>query len=148
MLIWIWIHIWIRIWIWMVRRFSETKSLLYIPHYMFYHYPLWWTSHKMNGIDNTNISLKKSFDVTHETKQDRTFKRCHNGRDSVSNHQPHDCLLNRLFRRRYKKTWKLRVTGLCGQMARNAENVFIWWRHPAKRCCIYPIPCSATIPFK
>ena len=33
----------------------------------------------------------------------------HNGRDSVSNHQPHDCLLNRLFRRRSK----LRVTGLC-----------------------------------
>ena len=24
----------------------------------------------------------------------------HNGHDSVSNHQPHDCLLNRLFRRR------------------------------------------------
>ena len=28
----------------------------------------------------------------------------HNGRDRVSNHQPHDCLLNRLFRRRSKKT--------------------------------------------
>ena len=27
----------------------------------------------------------------------------HNWRDSVSNHQPHDCLLNRLFRRRSKK---------------------------------------------
>ena len=37
----------------------------------------------------------------------------HNGRDSVSNHLPHDCLLNRLFRRRSKKTSKLRVTGLC-----------------------------------
>ena len=37
----------------------------------------------------------------------------HNGRDGVSNHQPHDCLLNRLFRRRSKKTSKLRVTGLC-----------------------------------
>ena len=36
----------------------------------------------------------------------------HNGRDSVWNHQPHDCLLNRLFRRRSKKTSKLRVTGL------------------------------------
>ena len=38
----------------------------------------------------------------------------HNGRNSVSNHQPHDCLLNRLFRRRSQKTSKLRVTGLCG----------------------------------
>ena len=64
----------------------------------------------------------------------------HNGRDSVSNHQPYDCLLNRLFRRRSKKTSKLRVTGPCvgnspgtvefpAQMASNAENVSIWWRH-------------------
>ena len=37
----------------------------------------------------------------------------HNVPDSVSNHQPHYCLLNRLFRRRSKKTSKLRVTGLC-----------------------------------
>ena len=37
----------------------------------------------------------------------------HNGHDIVSNHQPHDCLLNRLSRRRSKKTSKLRVTGLC-----------------------------------
>ena len=27
----------------------------------------------------------------------------HNGRDGVSNHQPHHCLLNRLFRRRSRK---------------------------------------------
>ena len=37
----------------------------------------------------------------------------HNDHDDVSNHQPHGCLLNRLFRRRSKKTSKLRVTGLC-----------------------------------
>ena len=37
----------------------------------------------------------------------------HNGLDGVSNHQPHYCLLNRLFRRRLMKTSKLRVTGLC-----------------------------------
>ena len=37
----------------------------------------------------------------------------HNDHDSVSNHQPHGCLLNRLFRRRSKKTPKLCVTGLC-----------------------------------
>ena len=37
----------------------------------------------------------------------------HNDHDGVSNHQPHGCLLNRLFRRRSKKTPKLRVTGLC-----------------------------------
>ena len=38
----------------------------------------------------------------------------HNGRDGVSNHQPHDCLLNRLLRHRSKKTSKLRVAGLFG----------------------------------
>ena len=37
----------------------------------------------------------------------------HNGRDSVSNHQPDQCLLSGLFRRRSKKTSKLRVTCLC-----------------------------------
>ena len=64
----------------------------------------------------------------------------HNEHHSVSNHQPHDCLMNRLFGRRSKKTSKLRVTGLCAgnspgtgefpaQMTSYAENVSIWWRH-------------------
>ena len=65
----------------------------------------------------------------------------HNGCDS----QPHDCLLNRLLRRRSKETSKLSVTGLCvgnspgtgefpAQMASNAESVSIWWRHH-EYCC-------------
>ena len=37
----------------------------------------------------------------------------HNERDGFSNHQCLDCLLNCLFRRRLKKTSKLRATGLC-----------------------------------
>ena len=64
----------------------------------------------------------------------------HDERDGVSIHQPHNCLLKRLFRRRSKKTPKLRVTGFCvgnsqvtgefpAQRASNAENVPIWWRH-------------------
>ena len=64
----------------------------------------------------------------------------HNDHDGVSNHQPHGCLLNRLFGHRSKKTSKFRVTGLCvgnspetgefpAQMASNAENVSIRWRH-------------------
>ena len=64
----------------------------------------------------------------------------HNERDGVPNHQPRDCLLNRLFRRRSNKTSKFRVTGLYdgnspvasefpAQRVRNAENVSIWWRH-------------------
>ena len=64
----------------------------------------------------------------------------YNGRDGDSNYQPHHCLLNRLFRRRSKKTSKLHVTGLWAgnspvtgefpaQMTSDAENVSIWWRH-------------------
>ena len=37
----------------------------------------------------------------------------HNERHGVSNHRRLDCLLKRLFRRRSKKTPKLRVAGLC-----------------------------------
>ena len=37
----------------------------------------------------------------------------HNDHNCVWNHQPRGCLLSRLFRRRSKKTSKLRVTGLC-----------------------------------
>ena len=69
-----------------------------------------------------------------------TLRWRHNGRDRVSDHQPHDCLLNRLFRRRSKITSKLRITSLSvgnspgtgefpAQMASYAENVSIWWRH-------------------
>ena len=42
-----------------------------------------------------------------------TLRWRHNGHDSVSNHMPQDCLLKRLFRRRSKKTSKLRVIVLC-----------------------------------
>ena len=60
----------------------------------------------------------------------------HNDHDGVSNHQPRDCLFNRLFRRRSKKTPKLRVTALCAgnspvtgefpaQKASDTENVSI-----------------------
>ena len=67
----------------------------------------------------------------------------HNDHDGVLNHQPHGCLINRLFGRRSKKTSKLCVTGLCAgnsprtgefpaQMASYAKKVSIWWRHHGK----------------
>ena len=70
----------------------------------------------------------------------RTLRWRQDDRDDVSNHQPHDCWLNRFFRHRSKKTSKLRVTGLCEgnspvtgefptQRTSNAENVSTWWRH-------------------
>ena len=79
----------------------------------------------------------------------------HNERDGAWNHQPYNCLLNRLFRHRSKKTSKLGVTGLYegkppgtggfpSQRASKVENVSIWWRHHgvytyrSMLCC----PCS------
>ena len=111
-----------------------------------------WQVHRPQCCRCTYQILERSGDSKYlyrgfETSWDLTIRRFigslywrHNGRDSVSNHQPHNCLLNRLFRRRSKKTSKLRVTGLCvgnspgtgefaAQMASNAENVSIWWRN-------------------
>ena len=48
-----------------------------------------------------------------EASLKQTLQWCHNERDGVSNHRSLDHLLNRLFRRRSKKTSKLRVSGLC-----------------------------------
>ena len=111
---------------------------------VFFHSPfisssgLFWTLWKCETECDFNLSsmpLRTDTSVGVFTLQWR-----HNGHESVSNHQPYDCLINRLFRRRSKKTPKLRVTGLCAgnspgtgelpaQMASNAENVSIWWRH-------------------
>ena len=85
----------------------------------------------------------------------RTLRWRHTGRDGVLNHQPHDCLLNLLFRRRSKETPKLRVTGLCvgnspgtgqfpAQRASNAENVSIWWRHNEIRDAIMIMGCHRS----
>ena len=88
-----------------------------------------------------------------EHKQDTTssLQLCHTERDDVSRNRL-DCLLSHLFRRRSKKTSKLRVTGLLegnplvtggfpSQRASNAKNVSIWWRHHA-----YFLGCG-RIPF-
>ena len=54
----------------------------------------------------------------------------HNGRDSGSNHQPHDCLLKRFIQTQIKENIKApRHWPLWGEIASNAENVSIWWRH-------------------
>ena len=97
-----------------------------------------WSS---TGLQIFNYMVKIGYQVSIPSNGCRgTLQWSHNGRDGVSDYQPHDCLLNRLFRGRSKKTSKLRVTGLCAgnspgtgefpaQMASNAKNVSIWWRH-------------------
>ena len=92
--------------------------------------------HKFCGVENL-INYQKHTVGPHGPE---SLRWRHNGRDDVSNHQPHVCLLNSLFGRRSKKASKFRVTGLCvgnspgtgefpAQMASHTENVSIWWRH-------------------
>ena len=90
---------------------------------------------------------------------------CRNECDGVSNHQPHDCLLDCLFR--LNKTSKLHITGLFEgnspvtsefptQRASNTESVSIWWHrhvlsvswwHPSWKPAISWIPggCFDTL---
>ena len=96
----------------------------------------------------------------------------HNERDGASSHEPHQCLLDRLFCSRSKKTLNLRVSGLVAgispvtvefpaRMTSYAEKVSIWWRHHVaghhitvctSLCQIFNIvliwiPHNSTIPF-
>ena len=102
----------------------------------------------MHSIINSIYSMPRRYlnkvgsdnDLASNRPKSLSLRWHHNGCDGVSNHQPHHCLLNRLFRHRSKKISKLRVTGLCvwnspetgefpAQMASNAEKVSIRWRH-------------------
>ena len=55
--------------------------------------------------------ISKSIDMGWEPRHPLHWR--HNDHDRFSNYQPRGCLLNCLFRRKSKKTSKLRVTGLC-----------------------------------
>ena len=70
--------------------------------------PLWRHRNGTSMVYTVSCSLWCHAHVIWTTLQWR-----HNDHNDVSNHQPRGCLLNRLFRRRWKKTSKLRVTGLC-----------------------------------
>ena len=76
---------------------------------------------------------------------------CHNGRDGVSNHQPHDCLLNHSFRRIWEKTSKHRVTGLCAGnvtgefLAQMASNEEIFPFDDVIMCCRYALVSSSWL---
>ena len=74
----------------------------------------------------------------------------HNESNGILNHRRLHCLLSCCFRRRSRKTSKLRVTGLCvgyslvtgefpAQRASNAEDFSIWWRHHGHFGYILPL---------
>ena len=108
-----------------------------MPTITTHHHHIHVSSHTMVNIPEPeqHFPQRLLFGVCRPTLQWR-----HNECDCVSNHQPHNCLLKRLFGQRSKKTSKFRVTGLCvenspgtgefpAQRASYAENVSIWWRH-------------------
>ena len=78
----------------------ETKSV--VPEVTTGDSGHWWSSF--------NIASGNS--LVSNRRQAITLQWRHNERDGVLNHRRLDCLLNILFRRRSKKTSKLRVTGL------------------------------------
>ena len=77
---------------------KKTSNLYFAPQVFPYGEPVTW---KM-------VSFSSLF-TSSPTFELPPLQWRHNGRDGVSNHQLHDCLLNRLFRRRSKKTPKLRA---------------------------------------
>ena len=100
---------------------------------------------KKNTFKQSHFMCSRSCIYTRPKFGHYSLQWCHDGRDGVSNHQPHDCLVTRLFMQRSKKASKLRDTGLCvgnsavtgefpTQRASNAEKVSIWWRHHVLRC--------------
>ena len=68
---------------------------------------------KFYDLCENNILLSYGWSVIYRRTDDTTLQWRHNERNGVSNHRCFDCLFNRLFRRRSKKTSKLRVTGRC-----------------------------------
>ena len=90
---------------------NETSKLrIYWPFVKKIHRPSVDSSHKW-------ISNAQSFyDVCMICVAYTTLQWRHNERDGVLNHQPHDCLLNRLFKAQIKENIKaLRHWPLCGE---------------------------------
>ena len=126
----------------------------------------WWKSPTIailwikNVLINFSICIAIKYELDIVTLacafRNNQLQLCDNERDGVSSHRRLDCLLQRLFRRRSKKTSKLRATGLCegnspvtgefpAQRASNAKNVFVWWRHHAQVWCTVYIGLLACV---
>ena len=92
---------------------SARQELILLPIRMFVYGYWWWY-----GVQHTLCKyavIQMSTGIRSVLATSGYFKRLwrNNERDGVSNHRHPWCLLNRLFRRRSKKTSKLCVIGLC-----------------------------------
>ena len=77
----------------------------------------WFSQTVLNNREDILVSTwnngRYSAEVASRTVRKERLQWRHNESYGVFNNRRLDCLLNRLFRRRSKKTSKLRVTGLC-----------------------------------
>ena len=77
------------------------------------------------------LGVEKASKICH------TLQWRHNESDGVSNHQSCDGLPNRLFRRRSKKTSKLRVTSICEGGCHEHQFKYIDWLQVTLKCCCF-----------
>ena len=89
---------------WRYCSLALSPRYVHLPHNAV-HQSLWWLDVPDTCIIDISYVLFMCINIL-------TLQYGHNNHDGVSNRH-HGCLLNRLFRRRSKKTSKLRVTGLC-----------------------------------
>ena len=95
---------------WNSMKFHETARIITIWKHKF---P--WTPMDFYSISNFQLSMTPM--VPWNPMHPISLQWRHSGRDGVSNHQPHRCLLNRFLKRGPKKTQKLRVTGFCARIS-------------------------------
>ena len=107
---------------------------------IFFHENTSSTSYRKTQFENNYMNNVKTQHLCIPYGRGLPLQGRHSEHNGASKHRRIDCLLNRLFGRRAKKTSKLRVTGLCegnspmtgefpAQMASEAENVSILWDH-------------------
>ena len=113
-----WINSWVN-----NRKAGDLR--LYRSHYdvtvMPHKRPVAWKRSPYDNVIIVNINNVSDF-VACIVSAGGPLQWRHNGCNGVSNHQPHDCLLNRLFRRRSKKHRS------------SASLAFVWRIH---RCPVY-----------
>ena len=91
--------------------------------------PKAWQAISLNTQRPWNMGKNLHNDLKTLRRKRLTLQWHQSGRESVSNHQPHHWLLNRLFRSRSKKTWMLPVTGLCaGGIHRSPHKWPVTWK--------------------
>ena len=88
----------------------------------------------------TDVLITAVTSPSADTELATTLQWRHKERNGVSNHQPHECLVNRLFKAQIKENIKAPRHWPCefpAQRASNAENVSIWWRHHKSQCYVF-----------